>query len=138
MNEVSVLRLNLLRACYLLLAAGTAVTFMSQLPVAAALPLMEGAVCSLLSALGLLSIIGLVSPLRMLPLLLFEIGWKLLWTGFVAMPRWRAGTIDEGTLETLFAVAWVLPFLFIVPWHYALRTYFRPEPWRHARAVTTA
>jgi hypothetical protein len=136
MNEVSVLRLNLLRGCYLLLAAGTAAAFMSQLPAAATLPLMDGAVYALLSALGLLSIIGLVTPLRMLPLLLFEIGWKLLWTGFVALPRWQTGMIDDDTVATLFAVIWVLPFLFIVPWSYVFRTYCRPEPWRHAGATT--
>ena len=136
MNEVSVIRLNLLRACYLLLVVGTALVFMPQLPGAAALPLMDGAVYAMLSALGLLSIIGLFTPLRMLPLLLFEIGWKLLWTAFVALPRWQAGTVDEETIATLFAVAWVVPFVFIIPWRYLIASYLRPEPWRPSPAAT--
>ena len=138
MNEVSILRRNLLRACYLLLVVGTAFAFMSQLPSAASLPLMDGAVYALLSALGLLSITGLFAPLRMLPLLLFEIGWKALWLAFVALPRWQAGTVDQETIATLFACAWVLPFVFIIPWRHVVATYFRPEPWRSAAAPVAA
>ena len=138
MNEVSILRLNLLRACYLLLVVGTAFAFMSQLPAAAGLPLMDGAVYALLSALGLLSIIGLFAPMRMLPLLLFEIGWKVLWLAFVALPRWQAGTVDEGTAATLFACAWVLPFVFIIPWRHVVGSWFRPEPWRSGKMPVAA
>lgn len=74
MTDISRLRLNLLRACYLLLVLGLSLNFWPLvLSGAAARPLTEGVVNAILSAVGLLAILGLVAPLRMLPLLLFEI-----------------------------------------------------------------
>lgn len=124
MPAVSTIRLALLRACYLLLVVGLAIKFWpALLGSAATLPRMEGVVTALLSALGLLSIIGLFSPLRMLPLLMFEIVWKAIWVLAVAIPNWQAGTLDEGMRTTLFACAWALPFVFILPWRHVARTY---------------
>ena len=123
-NTVSTLRLWLLRGCYLLLVAGLAIKFW---PVIfgdiAALPRMDGVVTALLGALGLLSIAGLFFPLRLLPLLLFEIAWKAIWVIAVALPNWRAGTLDGGLSDTLFACAWAIPFVFIMPWRYVLTSF---------------
>lgn len=132
MNDVSTLRLYLLRACYLLLVVGLALNFWPLvLNGAAARPLMDGAVNAMLSALGLLAVIGVFSPLRMLPLLLFEITWKLIWTLSVALPHWLAGTIDPAIGATIFACAWVLPFVLIIPWGHVIRTYaLQMERWR--------
>jgi hypothetical protein len=120
----STFRLTLLRACYLVLVAGLSIKYA---PVVfgnlAALPRMDGVVTALLSAMGVLSIAGLFSPVRMLPLLVFEIAWKAIWVAGVAVPRWLNGTIDEGTVATLFACAWALPFVFVVPWRYVASTY---------------
>ena len=131
-NTVSTPRLWLLRACYLLLVVGLAIRFW---PVVffgdiATLPRMEGAVAALLSALGLLSIAGLFFPLRMLPLIVFEIAWKAIWVVAVALPNWRAGTLDEGLSAILFNCAWAIPFVFILPWRYVL-TNFRSNPSTH-------
>jgi hypothetical protein len=125
MSSVSTLRLTLLRASYLLLVVGIVTKFWPTLVGDVALmPRMEGVVTALLSALGLLWIIGIFSPLRMLPLLLFEITWKVIWVLAVALPNWRGGTLDEGLAETLFAVSFAIPLVFIVPWRYVARTYF--------------
>ncbi|RYE73821.1 MAG: hypothetical protein EOO80_18455 [Oxalobacteraceae bacterium] len=132
MSPVSTLRLNLLRACYLLLVVGLAIKFWPVLfSGIAELPRMEGAVTALLSAMGFVAILGLFSPLRMLPLLLFEVAWKAAWVATVAVPAWQAGTLDDGLAETLFACTWVVPFFFIIPWRHVARTYLRSgEPWR--------
>lgn len=128
---VSTARLNWLRAAYLFMAAGISIQFAPQLFAAAGLPPMQGVVIAMLSALALLSALGVFSPLRMLPVLLFEIAWKLLWTMFVAMPHVLAGTLDQSLGETLFAVAFAIPFVIIVPWRYVARTFLgQAERWR--------
>jgi hypothetical protein len=40
-----------------------------------------------------LALFGLFRPLRWLPILLFAIGYKSIWLGFVAYPMWTAGTL---------------------------------------------
>lgn len=136
MNQPSVIRLNLLRACYALMFVGLGITVWPQVLFGAAdLPLMAGATNALLAALGLTCGLGLIAPLRMLPLLLFEVAWKLIWTVSVALPLWLSGRFTAEAGDILFAVAFVVPFLFIIPWRYACSSFTRPEPWRHATAV---
>ena len=134
MPPVSTLRLWLLLACYAVLVVGLSLRYG---PVFAdglsGLPRMDGVVVALLSALGILSVAGLFSPIRMLPLLVFEIAWKLIWVSAVALPKWLDGSLDEGTLTILFNCAVVLPFVFIVPWRYVARTVLGTcEPFRAA------
>lgn len=140
MTTFSTLRLTLLRACYLLLVVGLAIKYA---PVIfgdmAALPRMEGVVAALLSAMGLLSVAGLFAPVRILPLLVFEIAWKAIWVIGVALPKWLDGSLDDGTMATLFACAWALPFVFIVPWGFVVRTYLGAvEPVRAGASLHAA
>lgn len=131
MNSPSLLRLHLLRGCYLLLLVGLSIQIVPDLfgPVVT-MPLMDGVVTAMLSALAALSILGLFAPIFMLPLLWFELGWKLIWVLFVALPRWQTSTMDEATMEVLFACAFVVPFVFIVPWRYAITRYSSAlDPW---------
>lgn len=131
MNSPSLLRLHLLRGCYLLLLVGLSIQIVPDLfgPVVN-MPLMDGVVSAMLSALAVLSILGLFAPIFMLPLLWFELGWKLIWVLFVALPRWQTGAMDEATMEVLFACAFVVPFVFIVPWRYAIARYSSAlDPW---------
>ena len=139
MHDVSILRLNLLRAAYALVLFGLAVfvwpNFLANAP---ALAHMHGVVCAMLFALSLLAGLGLLHPLRMLPLLLFELAWKVAWLALVAWPLWRDVRLEGGyaatTFDNLFGLA-VWPWL--IPWKHGARTYLRaaPEPWRRARAA---
>ena len=73
MTEPSVLRLNLLGAGYLLLVVGLGSQMWPQLIAEGpALEVMHGVALSMLCAIGLLAVLGLRHPLRMLPLLFFE------------------------------------------------------------------
>jgi hypothetical protein len=45
---------------------------------APSLPVFEGAVTCLLTAMSLLAFLGLRYPVRMLPILLFEVTWKII------------------------------------------------------------
>jgi len=129
---ITPLRRNLLRACYLLLVVGLGLTAWPRLVLGGAdRPMMDGVVDAMLCAMQLLAIIGLFSPVRMLLVMLFDILWKALWVGIIALPLVVRGEVTPGVAETLFACAWVLPFVVIVPWRYFVRTHLRSsEPWR--------
>jgi hypothetical protein len=124
MPEVSLVRLYLLRAAYLLLVVGLGIEIWPGIihhtrPWA----LMQGVVKCVLAAVSLLALIGVRYPLQMLPLLLFELVWKALWLGVVASPLWIRGTMDEDTWATAFACLMGAVFLFAVPWRYVLVVY---------------
>jgi len=71
-----------------------------------------------------LALFGLFQPLRWLPILFFTLGYKTVWLAFVAVPLWRAGTM-EGTAAQPIAESFLpLPLLaLVIPWGYAWRTY---------------
>ncbi len=71
-----------------------------------------------------LSVLGLIHPLRMLPIMLFVIGYKAIWLATVAYPLWRAGTLAGSPAEEMTYVFLWLPLPIIaVPWAYVFRTY---------------
>ena len=74
-----------------------------------------------------LAVLGLFHPLRMLPIMLFTIGYKTLWFVFVAYPLWSAGALAGSSAEGITNSFLGLPLLMlVVPWGYVWRTYFRP------------
>src|SRR5690349_9526773 len=98
MKPVSVLRLNLLRALYLLVVVGLGLTVWPQVfDPQRHWSLMGGVVQCMLAAFSALSILGLRYPLQMLPLLLWEVTWKVIWLSLVAYPLWSSGQMDAAT-----------------------------------------
>jgi hypothetical protein len=137
-TTVSTFRLYLLRAGYLLLVVGLGLQIWPDFinNRVAGMELMEGAVTCMLLALSLLAWLGLRYPLRMLPLLFWEMAWKAAWLLVVALPHWSAGNMDDGTAATAFACLIGLVFPFLIPWSYVFENYVkRPgDPWR-GRAI---
>jgi|tagenome__1003787_1003787.scaffolds.fasta_scaffold20958527_4 hypothetical protein len=136
---VSLTRLYLLRLGYLVIASGIALTKWPLLinhpqP----WPLFEGVETSMLVALSLLWFLGIRYPLQMLPLLLFEVGWKVIWTTAVVLPLWRAGQLDSATLEVFYACLVVLIVVAVIPWRYVAAHYLmkQGDPWRSAPTST--
>ena len=77
-----------------------------------------------------LAVLGLIHPLRMLPIMFVTIGYKLLWLVFIALPLWRAGTLAGSPAEEMAKVfAWTPVLMAVVPWGYAYRTYVRWPAW---------
>jgi len=140
MHDISGTRLNFLRSGYLLLVLGIgAGMWPVLLREGPQLELMHGAALSMLCAIGLLALFGLRYPLQMLPLLIFEMTWKTIWTLRIAVPLWSADRLDANFMATLVACAVALVFPFIIPWTYVFDNYIRrpAEPWRpSARTVT--
>ena len=90
---------------------------------------LQAAAVSMWASSSLLSLIGVFYPLRMLPLVLFEIGYKLIWLTAVAWPLWSAnqlaGSPAEGMTYSFLPV--VLPIA-LMPWGYVFRTCIRTRP----------
>jgi hypothetical protein len=74
-------------------------------------------------ALALLSLIGIRSPLQMLPLLIYEILWKMIWLLGVALPLWLANQLDADTLKALPQIAPVVILIPFIPWRYFFAKY---------------
>ncbi len=142
MHEVSTFRLALLRATYLLIVVGLGVThwptIVSPPP---DLSHMGSVVRAMLGAVSLLALLGLRYPLRMLPLLLFELVWKAIWVLAFGLPLWSADALDAGTSETLFAcLMGLVIFPLVIPWRYVFAQYVRApgEPWRRRSVSESA
>lgn len=132
MAEISTLRLYLLRACYLLIGAGlAAMIWPGILRHGDDVPHLNTAVRSLLGAVSLLSFLGLRYPLKMLPILLFELLWKAIWIVSFGIPLWRKGMLTGDFAETMFsclATVIIIPF---IPWDYIYRHFVKApgDPW---------
>ncbi len=137
MINVSVFRLNLLRAGYLLLVVGLGLTIWPEiLDPATTWSSSRGIVVCMLAAMSALAVLGLRYPLRMLPLLFFELGWKTLWLVRVAWPLWATHRLDAATAENAWACLVGAVFLAVIPWPYVFRlNVTQPaDPWRRPRA----
>lgn len=134
MNGVSLARLHVLRATYVLVAGGLLATIWPLLLTPPPdLEHMRGVVWSLLGAVGLLAIWGVRYPLQMLPVLLFELVWKSIWIVAIALPQRMAGTLSPAESTTWFeCVFGVIVCVVAIPWRYVLDHYVRKagDPWR--------
>ena len=134
--EMSLPRLYFLRLGYLVVAVGLALT---KWPLIInhdrPWPLFEGVETCMLVALSLLAFLGLRYPLQMLPILLFELAWKLIWVAVVVLPLWLANQIDPATLSVFYSCLVVLIVLAVIPWRYVVAHYVtKPgDPWRSDR-----
>src|SRR5258707_1479638 len=88
-TELPLWRLYVLRFGYLVLGGGLVVYKWPLLSHhAKPWPLMTSVVICMLVAMSVLALLGLRYPVRMMPILLFEVTWKLLWLAVVALPQW--------------------------------------------------
>ncbi len=139
MDEVSLFRLYLLRAMYLFIVVGIAAMIWPLLlrePSAA--EHFRGVTWCLLSTVAVLSLIGIRYPLKMLPVLFFELIWKVMWVLLIALPLRSAGPLQGDFADTWFNTmmgAVLLPF--IIPWGYVVRHYLRApgDRWRSGRSA---
>jgi hypothetical protein len=124
-GELSLPRLYVLRAAYLFIAVGLG----SQVwPVAIshtnALANVHGARFAMLAGLSLTAALGLRYPLKMLPILLFEVIWKVIYLTAFALPLWSAHDISAASAENISEVFWgVLIVIPMIPWRYVVAQY---------------
>jgi hypothetical protein len=133
MTEIAPWRLNLLRAGYLLIIVGLGlVLWPSILDPAKSWPPDRGVVVAMLASLSLLSLVGLIHPLRMLPLLFWEITWKAIWLIRIALPLWMGDRLDASTIETIFECLVAILIVAVIPWDFVQRVYITApgDRWR--------
>jgi hypothetical protein len=87
------------------------------------------------TAFATLAGLGIFYPLKMLPILLLEIFYKVLWLVIVAYPLWQADQLAGSSAEsTTSSFLWVILPIVAVPWRYAFAHYVhesldrRPAP----------
>ena len=89
-------------------------------------PVRAVAVC-VWAAYPTLSILGILHPIRMLPLFLFMLMYKIIWLAAIAYPLWRAGALWGTPTGDIASDFLGLPLAVVaVPWGYVLRTYVLP------------
>ena len=134
-GQVPLWQLNLLRVGYLVMGVGLAVVKWPLLFDGQPWELKEGTIECILIAMSLLALLGIRYPLRMLPILLFEVGWKALWLGVVALPLWSDGQLEGATREQAGAVLWVAIIIAVIPWRHVVAQYVKApgDPWRRSQ-----
>lgn len=85
---------------------------------------------SMWAACSVLSVFGLINPLKWISLVLFEIAYKSIWLVVVAYPMWSAGTLAGSRAEdiALSFMPVIFPLL-AMPWGYVWRTHVWPNRW---------
>jgi hypothetical protein len=81
------------------------------------------------SAFATLAGLGIIRPLKMLPILLLEIFYKVLWLVIVAYPLWSQNNLVGSPAEGMTSVfLWVLLPIVAVPWAYVFTNYiYKPR-----------
>lgn len=76
------------------------------------------------AAYATLGVLGLIHPLKMLPIFIFMIFYKSLWLIIVAYPLWREGTLAGSPAEEMTKAFMGVPLAMIaVPWIYFFKNY---------------
>ena len=123
-QEVSLARIYVLRATYLLLVIGLGGMIVPDVvshPV-----ISRGVIPSLLGAVWVLAFVGLKYPLEMLPLLMFEFAWKSIWVVAYGLPQWSAGQLPPTFAEDSFNIGLgVILMPLVIPWGYVYRHYVK-------------
>jgi hypothetical protein len=129
-SEVSLTRIYVLRAMYLVLVIGGGIMFLPQL--VGHEPTARGVIPSMLAGMWVLACFGLRYPLQMLPILLFELAWKMIWLIDYGLPQKMAGVHTAQFSEDFFAIAMGVILIPVIPWGYVYRHYVKKpgERWR--------
>ena len=130
-GEVSLLRLYVLRATYLLLVVGLGAMILPSL--VRHEPLARGVIASLLGGVWVLAFLGLRYPLQMLPVLMFELAWKTIWLVSFGLPQWWSGQVPPTFAEDFTNIlSGVVLMPLVIPWGYVYRHYVkqRSTRWR--------
>src|SRR5271170_2482061 len=76
------------------------------------------------TAFATLAGIGIIRPVKMLPIVLLEIFYKVQWLIIVAYPLWSKGTLAGSPAEEITSqFLWVILPIVAVPWGYVFANY---------------
>jgi len=131
-RAVPLWRLHALRAVYFILVVGMGGQVWPALFHHHPWTLSQGAMNSMLAAMTGLAVLGLRYPLKMLPILFFELAWKAIWLLAIAYPAWRANAVTSDIAETAFACSLGVIVPLALPWRHVVRHYLAApgDRWR--------
>ena len=123
--ELPLYRLYLLRVLYALIAVAQGLqTWPAILHHTHPWDFWHGVGMSFLGALTLLALLGVRYPVRMMPLLMFEFTWKLIWVLAAYLPHYLAHTVDADLADNLFPIfLGVVVVPLVLPWGYVWKNY---------------
>lgn len=76
------------------------------------------------AAYATLSLLGMVNPLRWLPIVIFMIFYKTLWIFAVAYPLWKTNALAGSPADEMAHIfVWAPVVAIIVPWKYFFKNY---------------
>jgi hypothetical protein len=86
---------------------------------------LPGVAYSFWGAFTILAILGLLHPLKMLPLLLVQFSYKLIWLIIVAYPIWITNQLPGSSVEGMAAlfIKSVIVDLLVIPWPYVFKNF---------------
>ena len=123
---VALWRVNAIRFLFLLMALVMGFFVWQQLLLESAdWDLMRGLAKSMLAALALLSLVGVLYPMKMLPLMLYEIAWKTIWLVLIAGRAWLNGKWTPGIEGLFYECIGIVVAYVIMPWRYVWANYVR-------------
>jgi hypothetical protein len=141
MSEVSTLRLYVLRDMYVIMFVGLAVFKLPGIVNPPAnLSTTGSVVLSVLGAIALLAVLGIRYPVKMLPLLLFELLWKIIWVLAYGLPLWYTQRLAPDAQDILInCLVGVVLVPLVIPWGYVFRQYVKApgDPWGKQVTVNT-
>ena len=118
-GDVSLFRLYTLRACYLILSLGLGIyMWPAILRHSDGFAVAHGIQLALLGGLGATAILGIRYPVRMIPLLLFELTWKAVYLLAFALPLELHHQVTEAVAEDIFSVLMVVVLIPLIPWRH--------------------
>jgi len=85
---------------------------------------MDAVAWSVWAAFSSLALIGIFRTIKMIPILILEIFYKLTWLAIVALPLWQESKLWGSEMEDMtLAFTWVLLPIVAVPWGYVFNSY---------------
>lgn len=141
MSEVSTFRRYLLRAMYVFMFVGLAIfkwpAILNPPPGISSAGTVVG---SVLGAISLLALLGIRYPVKMLPLLFFELLWKVMWVLGWGLPLWFTQQLSPESQEILInCLVGIVLVPLVMPWGYVFNQYGKApgEPWGKPVTLST-
>lgn len=123
-HAVPLWRIYTLRVCYLILAGGLgAFVWPSVIHHSPSFAVSHGLEFSLIAGIGAVALLGFRYPVKMIPLLLFELTWKTIYLVAFAWPLWRAHQVSAAVQADIQAVLMAAVFVPLIPWRAVWREY---------------
>ena len=133
-SELPLYRLYVLRAAYAILGIGQGLrTWPAILHHVRPWDFWHGVAVSFFGALTLLALFGIRYPVRMMPLLIFEFTWKLIWVLAVYLPAYLAHAVDPDLANNFLQISLAIVVVpLVLPLGYAWKNYVTipGERWR--------